>query len=236
MAAATRVRVSTRARRVSIRVHEDATVELVVPRGVPEARARAFLVSRADWVERQRRRRLATARPPESFPPQLLELPALGESWRLETGVPTGRARLRETAPGVLEMSGVGAPAQWRARLLAWLKRRALQAWQPFLVRLAGDLGFSFRVLSVRLLRSRWGSCTSRGRISINLAMLFQPPEVLRYLMCHELAHTRHMNHSGAFWRCVAASEPQWRQLDRQLTRGWQHVPRWLLALPEEAT
>ena len=235
MAAATRIRVSARARRVSIRVHEDATVELVVPRGVSEARARAFLVSRADWVERHRRQRLAVARPPESFPPRHLELTALGETWRLENGVPAGRARVRETAPGVLQLSGAGAPSQWRARLLAWLKRRALQAWQPMLTRIASELGFSFRMLSVRLLRSRWGSCTTRGRISINLAMLFQPPAVLRYLMCHELAHTRHMNHSGAFWRCVAACEPHWRQLDRQLTRGWQRVPRWLLAVPHGA-
>ena len=81
------------------------------------------------------------------------------------------------------------------------------------LAALAIQHGFEFKRLSIRLQRTRWGSCSTRGTISINLALLFQRPEVLRYLMCHELAHTRHMNHSATYWRtrrrlrtCVAVT------------------------------
>ena len=57
---------------------------------------------------------------------------------------------------------------------------------------------------------------------------MFQRPEVVRYLLIHELAHTRHMNHSGAFWSCVAACCPGYQALDRELLGGWRQVPGWV--------
>ena len=81
----------------------------------------------------------------------------------------------------------------------------------------------------MRCQRSRWGSCSARGTISLNLALLFQPEDVVRYLLCHELAHTRHMNHSSRFWRLVAECEPRWRELDAALLQGWRNVPQWLV-------
>jgi len=63
----------------------------------------------------------------------------------------------------------------------------------------------------------------------LNLALLFQPPPVLRYVLLHELAHTRHHDHSRAFWALVASCEPDYRRLDAQLrTQGWRNVPDWL--------
>jgi predicted metal-dependent hydrolase len=234
MPALPRLRVSRRARRVSIRVHEDASVELVVPRGVSEARARAFLVSRREWVAEQVHRRQTLARPPEPLPPAALDLTAIGEYWRLHFAGGTRRPRLREGAPGLIELSGEGDAAQWRRLLLRFLVARAQAGFAPRLSALARENGFAYSELSVRILRTRWGSCSSRGRISLNLALLFQRPEVLRYLFLHELAHTRHMNHSSGFWHCVAACEPRWRELDRELLQGWQRVPRWLVSRPRE--
>ncbi|MEY2854908.1 MAG: hypothetical protein RL030_2040 [Pseudomonadota bacterium] len=229
-----RLRVSHRARRVSIRVHEDASVELVVPRGVSEARARAFLVSRQAWVTEQVRRRRMQARPPEPMPPTEMLLTAVGELWRVHIAGGKGRPRLRADMPGLIELSGDGEAPQWRKLLLRFLVERAREGFAPRLDALAREHGFAYSELSVRVLRTRWGSCSSRGRISVNLALLFQRPEVLRYLLLHELAHTRHMNHSSKFWRCVADSEPRWRELDRELLQGWRRVPRWIASRKEE--
>ena len=82
--------------------------------------------------------------------------------------------------------------------------------------------------MTVRRQRTRWGSCSSRGTISLNVCLLFQRPEVVRYLMIHELCHRRHMNHSKRFWSLVTSFEPGWKPLDVELLQGWRHVPAWV--------
>jgi hypothetical protein len=64
--------------------------------------------------------------------------------------------------------------------------------------------------------------------ISLNVCAVFQEPAVLDYLLVHELVHTRHMNHSAAYWATVAEHCPGWRRLDRELTQGWKRVPSWV--------
>ena len=67
-----------------------------------------------------------------------------------------------------------------------------------------------------------------RGTVSLNCCLMFQRPDVVRYLLLHELCHTRHMNHSLRFWQLVERFEPAHRALDRELLRGWQNVPAWV--------
>jgi predicted metal-dependent hydrolase len=62
----------------------------------------------------------------------------------------------------------------------------------------------------------------------LNCSLLFLRDEVVRYLFVHELAHTRHMNHSASFWRLVERIEPDYRRLDRALLASWRTVPGWV--------
>jgi predicted metal-dependent hydrolase len=64
--------------------------------------------------------------------------------------------------------------------------------------------------------------------VSLNCSLLFLTLEVVRYLFIHELAHTKHMNHSANFWRLVEKIEPDYRRLDRELLAGWHTVPVWV--------
>jgi predicted metal-dependent hydrolase len=225
------VRHSQRARRVAVRVMASGAVELVVPRGMSERHARAFLESRREWVRQHVERRRLLASPVESFPPRHINLQLTGESWSVFQAGGAGRLRLRE-AGLVLELRGDGTREQIRRTLLRWLCRRAEVILQPMIAAIAAELGFAFNGMQVRCQRTRWGSCSSKGVISLNVALLFQRPDAVRYLLCHELAHTRHMNHSARFWRCVAQCEPRWRELDAQLGQGWRHVPVWLREQP----
>lgn len=233
------LRHSRRARRIAVRIAATGAVELVVPRGVSEHRAWAFLQSQSEWIGRHVARRRDLLPAPQAFPPPQLHLALTGETWRLFQSGGAGRARIITGGPvaagsagssgaGLLELRGSGTPAQWRRLLLSWLKQRAQQELGLRLQAEALRHGFVYSAMKVRLQRTRWGSCSSRGVISLNLALLFQPAEVVRYLLCHELAHTRHMNHSQRFWRLVAACEPRWRQLDKALLQGWRHVPAWI--------
>ena len=115
-----------------------------------------------------------------------------------------------------------------RECLQDWLIGRARARLAPWLDEVAAATGLSYASLQVRRQRTRWGSCSIRGTISLNCCLLFQRPAVVRYLLVHELSHTRHMNHSQRFWRLVGTHEPDFRPLDRELVQGWQNVPLWV--------
>lgn len=81
----------------------------------------------------------------------------------------------------------------------------------------------------MRWQRSRWGSCSPSGTISLNTQLLFLPAPLAEYVLLHELCHTVNLDHSAAFWARVGMHEPGHRRLKRELRDvGWGHVPAWL--------
>jgi predicted metal-dependent hydrolase len=210
-----RVRESARARRLTARVFHDGRVEIVVPGGTRQRAVAEFVARHRQWIDRARVRanRRAASAPPvvTEFPPTTLRLAALNENW----AVPQQQAHRT-------------SPEQLRTELREQLRGRAHAGFVPQLTVLAGQMDADFSRLQLRWQRTRWGSCSRQGTISLNACLLFQRPEVVRYLMVHELAHRQHMNHGAAFWRRVAQHEPDWRALDRELAHGWQNVPRWI--------
>ena len=112
--------------------------------------------------------------------------------------------------------------------LRQWLLRAARDRLGSRLAVLSASTGIAYSRLSIRRQRSRWGSCSARGTISLNACLLFQRPEVVDYLIVHELAHVKHMNHSARFWQAVERHCPGWRALDRELLQGWRQVPHWV--------
>lgn len=221
-----RFRESLRSRRLCVRVDHDAQVEVVVPRGTSRWRVARFLAEHEDWIARRIAR--IGVPPPAAFPPEDIRLEAVGERWRLHVAGGHGRPRLHEVAPGLLQLRGTPGSDDAVCRLLQrWVVARGRQLLPPLVAELAAKAGASVSGVQVRTQRTRWGSCSTRRVISLNAAVLFQTPAVLRYLVAHELAHLRHMNHSPAFWQAVETLEPDWRALDRQLLRGWERVPRW---------
>jgi hypothetical protein len=220
------IRESVRSRRLCVRVDRDAVVEVVVPRGTPKRYVARFLAEHEEWIAR--RVASANALPPEPFPPSHIALDAIGEHWRVHLAGGTGRTRLQHLGPGLLQVHGTApASATLRRLLRGWVVTRARASLPALAERFATHAGHELAGVQVRTQRTRWGSCSTRRVLSLNAAILFQPPEVLRYLLAHEVAHLRHMNHSRAFWATVATLEPNWRELDHQLLRGWERVPRW---------
>jgi predicted metal-dependent hydrolase len=223
------VRESRRARRLAVRVHRTGRVEVVVPPRTSRATVSAFLTEHRNWIETRQQAALRQKPPEDPFPPASIGLPGVYENWRVHLAGGTGRLRLREPGDELLVIAGdIGAPQRLKDALRRWLVARAQVVLAEHLADCAREFGFSYGRLSIRRQRTRWGSCSTRGTISLNCCILFQPPEVLRYLLVHELSHTRHMNHSRAFWQCVARCCPDYRKLDRQLLDGWRRVPSWL--------
>ena len=199
-----------------------------MPPRTSRAAVSAFVSQHRDWIET---RRLAALRqkPPEApFPPPLIALPGVYESSRVHLAGGAGRVRIREGDELLIISGQISAPQLLKDALRRWLLGHAQLVLADHLAECAQEFGFTYGRLCIRRQRTRWGSCSARGTISLNCSILFQPPEVLRYLLIHELSHTRHMNHSRAFWECVARCCPDYRQLDRQLLDGWRRVPSWL--------
>lgn len=222
------VRQSARARRLSVRVFRHGGVEIVVPPRTSPQRVSAFVSEHREWIERQRRRSAPASHWP--LPPATLELSALGEHWRCIVSSGSGRVRVREHADQrQLQLTGrLDDLEPLRHALIGWLAQHAHRRFNAPLRALAAQMGVEPARLQVRCQRTRWGSCSRSATISLNVCLLFQTPQVLRYLMIHELAHLRHMNHSVRFWADVARHAPAWKALDRELLQGWRRVPSWM--------
>ena len=130
----------------------------------------------------------------------------------------------------MIEIRGTGTDRALRAALRAWLRRAAAERLEPRVRALAAATGVRFAKVAIRRQRSRWGSCSVRGTISLNLCLLFQRPAVVDYLVIHELMHVKHMNHSPRFWAAVETHCADWRALDQELLGGWRTVPRWIFS------
>lgn len=225
------VRESRRAKRARIDVSAAGRVEVVVPAGFPKRQVPALVAENRQWLDRALERvRRRQAEHPELHQrlPQRIRLPALDREWPVDYPS-NGNAGARENADGQLR---VHAPDRRRSRdaLCNWLARTAKAHLVPWAGSVAGELGLTAGAICVRAQASRWGSCSSKGNLNLNRNLLFLAPEVVRYLLVHELAHTVHMDHSRDFWALVARLEPDYRDLDRQLCRAAGQVPVWALA------
>ena len=223
------VRESRRARRLAIRVFHTGRVEVVVPRRTSRRAVAQFLDGHRAWIESKLAHARRHAVVPEPFPPSRIELSACGQSWRVHLAGGSAPVRARAIAPGILALAGDSSDArQVRRALRDWLAREARALLGPALADCARDMGVEYRRVAIRRQRTRWGSCSTRGTISLNGCLLFQTPQVMRYLLVHELVHTRHMNHSRSFWAEVARHCSEHARLDAELLDGWRRVPSWV--------
>lgn len=224
-----RVRPSPRARRLTVRVLPGALVEIVVPRGTRPRTVESFVSRHRSWIERK----LDQYRPLETAAgdglPTEIRFVATGARYAVNY-LDAATAPRVEIAGAVIRLCGDRSrPALLRHALQRLTMHEAHAALGPWLAELALECGLRYGRLQIRRQRTRWGSCSKSGTISLNACLLFQPPAVVRYLLIHELAHTRHMNHSRRYWALVSRFEPGWRELDGALSAGWRLVPRWVL-------
>jgi hypothetical protein len=224
-----RVRASDRARRLTVRVFPGGDVEIVVPHGTRPRTVQQFVARYRSWIDRK----VAQYRPLEAGNsdelPAEVRFQASGDCWRVDYIEAERAPRLAVDGNRLLLAGDLSRIALVRHALQRFAMRMAHSILVPQLGRLAAESGLHYSTAQIRRQRTRWGSCSRRGTISLNACLMFQPPDVVRYLLLHELAHTRYMNHSRRFWALVEHLEPHWRELDARLSQGWREVPAWVL-------
>ncbi len=222
------VRISRRARRMSMRVFPGGQVEVVVPQGVGVPAVERFVARHRKWAERRSKELLQLAPKAADRQPDTVAIRLLDRQVSVAY-VPGRRVRAEQVGDSVLRVHAPAVTDHYAHQaLVPWLTRLASHELSHRLRALAAELGIDYTRMTVRRQRTRWGSCSTRGTISLNVCLLFQRPEVVRYLMIHELCHRRHMNHSKRFWSLVDSFEPGWKPLDVELLQGWRHVPAWV--------
>jgi predicted metal-dependent hydrolase len=224
-----RVRESQRARRLTVRVFPGGRVEIVVPVGTRSRTVQQFVSHHRGWIDRKVQELRHLVSEPADTLPRAVFFQAIGQRLSVDYADTQGSPRVMESGTGVRVSGDLSRLPLVRHALHRWLLHTAHAQLVPWLSSVADRHGLEFARAQVRRQRTRWGSCSRSGTISINACLMFQPVDVVRYLFVHELAHTVHLNHSRRFWRLVEQFEPGWRTLDHELSRGWRHVPHWAI-------
>jgi predicted metal-dependent hydrolase len=215
------IRRSDRARRARINVSADG-VEVVVPRRMALRQVVPFVEEKRPWIERTLRR---IREAEEAAAVRLVDggsVPYLGRSLELSVRVEPARVRSFVSMKGdVLEVFvGSASVSAVRDALEAWYRRRARLEVAPRLDLACARAGVSYTRLSIRAQRTRWASCSSQGAMSFNWRLLLAPPEILDYVVEHEVAHLSVLDHSPRFWRLLGSRSPAYREHERWLRRN----------------
>lgn len=215
-----RVRMNRRARRYILRLEKDGQPSLTIPRFGSKRAGLAFLEQHKDWLRAQL----------EKWRTQKVD-----RSWKLGTTVLVDGEplliRVIESLRGPAVSLGdqalcafPGEGVDLRPMIEAHLWGRARKVLAKRVIELAAKENLQVRRVSVRNQRSRWGSCSRRGTVSLNWRLIQTPGFVRDYIILHELAHLRHMNHSNAFWAEVLRMCPEYMKAE-----AWLKANRGLL-------
>ncbi len=218
------LRVSKRCRYARLQVKPFGGLEVVIPRNFPRHQIQPFIDQHRGWIESKLQE--------QEYKRQSLVLPAAIE-------LPLDGSR----TPVTYEVSDSGpATGQLVIRsdqlqdqvqeLRNWIRRVAWQLLPPMLEEVSQHIGIDYKKVSIRSQKTRWGSCSSNGTISLNDQLLFVNRETVKYLMIHELCHRRVMNHSARFWCLVESFCSDYRQQELRLDRARHDVPTWFMAGP----
>ena len=154
------------------------------------------------------------------------ELPFLGKTIRIALESASGT--LHYAADSALLALGLPLHVQTQQikdRVQGWLQTEAMRLFVERLDLYAVRLGVSYRACALSSAATRWGSCSSDGKIRLNWRLIHFPLTIIDYVVAHELAHLREMNHGPRFWQTVESVFPEFREA-RQTLR--QHPPELL--------
>ena len=204
------VRRSARATQVRLRVAPDGSLRASMPVYAP-----MFLLKRLIKSSRPQLRKMLEHSLPQT---EYHDGQQIGKSHTLivrnATRLAVGRSKQHITVdlPPTLTLQSPEVVKKLREVVISALRLEAKSYLPKRLQYLANQHGFVYDKVRFSHASSRWGSCSSSGTISLNIALMKLPFELIDYVVIHELAHTVEMNHSEAFWALVARGDTQYKQ------------------------
>jgi predicted metal-dependent hydrolase len=227
------LRISNRAKHLRLCVTLQDGLVVVMPAGFDPSRVPEVLERKRSWLlkvhrEIRRQRRCSEAQSDQPLP-ERINLRAVGEEWSVEYRS-TASARVSAVQRGDRRLVVSGNVADTHAcheALKRWVSRKAHEHLVPWVKDLARQHRLRVKRVVIRAQKTLWGSCSNRRTISLNRKAIFLPPELVHYLLVHELCHISQPNHSSKFWALVASHCPDCRKLRRKLDKAGGVAPPW---------
>ncbi len=211
-------------RNLHLRVYPpDGLVRVTAPKHMPEAMIRDFVASKIAWIDVQRKRVQGTGTLPRYEEGETHSL--WGEPLALSLVFDAGPRRVESRDGRLLVHLREGDDAERRGALIkAWLSKGVAEEARRLLPIWEARLGVKAATISVRSMRTRWGSCTPRkGTIRLAAELARRPKPCLEYVLVHELAHLIEPTHGKRFKAVLDAKLPEWRERKRML-QDWRIV------------
>ena len=225
---------SDRARYIRLQINDKAELSVTIPRHASQQEVLDFLTMQRQWIRRTLSKIRNSTRVKKSAEPFLttslhLEFFNTVFAIRYEWQDVCWCAAKMDMQNQTITFSGNVLDVQLLHETLGrFLIKTAEQYFPAMLDTLSAKTAITYKKCTCRLQYGRWGSCTSRGHISLNAQLLFFPPEEVEYVMIHELCHLRHMNHSPAFHEEVARHLPDWEARRHALQERGRKLPDYL--------
>jgi len=227
------VRTSSRVQGISLRFLPEKGLEVVTAPGIPAPTLIKAVGQRQAWLVKVCERLAAEGALPGILPerkPERLVLTAFRQEWRVAY-VLRNRPDCRLTVRGpdaVLVSGAVDDLTAVTGVLAAFCRERAGLLLRQALAAASRESGLAYTGVTIRAQRTRWGSCSAKGRINLNFTLAFLPWELTRVVLFHELCHTKELNHSERFWSLLDRHIPGCRVIDAKLATARHYLPLWL--------
>jgi len=226
------LKVSAKARQVYLRVEPGRGLQVTIPKRYSKRSIPALVESQRAWVTEALRD--LDEKTPEIYrqwPPPQLYLEACETMVNVNYNHTPGQdsANVSWDSPQQLHLSVDVENKALVAKCIATAMKPCAKALlEPWLARCAKEAQLHYKKLVIRGQRTVWGSYSSSGTLSLNYKLLFVRAPLVEYVLLHELAHTRHLDHSAAFWRFLEELIPGAAKFDRELKEAGSLPPPWL--------
>jgi predicted metal-dependent hydrolase len=191
---------------------KDGQVSIHIPKRLPIAIARHFVQQKTPWIQ-QKLQQLSQQPLFERHFISGESLFYLGNSFKLQVISAERKTTTIKTAQ-TIEVHGrieKLSPAAIRGALVTWYKQQAELYLGSQTAFLANKTGFSPKSITIKTYKARWGSCAISGDIQYNWKLILAPPNIVDYVIIHELCHLQQHNHSAAFWQLVSRHYPDFK-------------------------
>lgn len=203
-------------RTVGIKIDQTGLI-VHAPNRISQSQLEQMLMSKIAWIQSKLKAQQENALPAFEWKDGA-SLLFLGNPVKLSIA-PDTASRALEYTPGLLRLAlpNPENTAQIAKKVVQWYRKQALTDFSRRLEILSAKLGVPTPTLFLSNARSRWGSCNSKQEIRLNWRLLQAPPNIINYVVAHELAHLKEMNHSAKFWTMVEKIYPDYKTAEKEL-------------------